>query len=262
MSAGSDRHGTAPTEFVVEEFETEVPEGAVEDLAAVVETAVRRLRSQVRSDERLEELLRAESGETVLTSADTVESGDPEPQTQRAVIEPLLSALGYESYTVEAGDLSSEYGMQADYAVSLGDVEGVDSERLLFEAEPLGKRLHQQRHGVGQVQDWLERRQFAADFGIATDGLRWVLLKYDPDTYGFDTLAEVDLQPVFRRMFETVTVGGSATEGGGANLQPPRSGSTTTRRRCWRRSSGRSATTTSSRSPAMPGPSSSGASGR
>lgn len=44
-----------------------------------------------------------------------------------------------------------------------------------------------------------------ADFGIATDGLRWVLVKYDRNTYSFDTLAEVDLQPVFLAAFENVT---------------------------------------------------------
>ncbi|MFC7029294.1 hypothetical protein ACFQH8_21210 [Halomicroarcula sp. GCM10025710] len=89
--------------------------------------------------------------------------------------------------------------------MSLRDYDGIDSERLLIEAEPLNKPLDQEPHGIGQVKDWLEKRHFAADFGIATDGVRWALLKYDADTYSYDTLAEVNLQPLYLAAFENLT---------------------------------------------------------
>lgn len=193
------------TEFVTEEFETEISDETTDKIASTIEDIVRELRSRIISDDQLEALLRSDPGGNVLTSVVTTEQEDPEPLTQRAVIEPLFVALGYPDLSVETGDFSPEYGQQADYSVSLRDFDEIDSNRLLIEAEPLNKPLDQEKHGLGQVRDWLEKDKFEADFGIATDGFRWVLVKYDRDTYSFDTIAEVDLQPVFLAAFENVT---------------------------------------------------------
>ncbi len=193
------------TEFVTEEFETDISDEATDQLAATIEDIVRNLRTRITSDDQLEALIRSNPGGAVLTSAAAAEQEDPEPLTQRLIIEPLFDALGYPELSVETGDFSPEYGRQADYAVSLREHEEIDSNRLLIEAEPLNKPLDQEKHGLGQVRDWLEKDKFEADFGIATDGIRWMLVKYDRDTYSFDTLAEVDLQPVFIAAFENVT---------------------------------------------------------
>ena len=53
---------TTATEFVTEEFETEVSEERVEALLGTIEDGVRRLRDEIVSDDRLEELLRSGSG--------------------------------------------------------------------------------------------------------------------------------------------------------------------------------------------------------
>ena len=196
---------TFDTEFVSEAFETEIDAETVEELGVTVEGIVRELRERVSSDDRLEAILESAPGEDVLTSAATVEQEDPEPVTRRAAIEPLFEGLGYPDLSVEAGDFAPDRGQQADYSVSLRDIESIRSNRLLIEAEPLGKPLDGRRHGLGQVRDWLERDKFEADFGIATDGMRWVLAKYDRDTYRFDRLARVDLQPVFLAAFENLT---------------------------------------------------------
>ncbi|QCJ47241.1 Eco57I restriction-modification methylase domain-containing protein [Haloprofundus sp. MHR1] len=196
---------TTATEFVLEEFETGITGESVDGVATTIEDIVRELRVRINSDDKLEALLRSNPGGNVLTSAATTEQEDPEPLTQRVVIEPLFEALDYPELSVEAGDFSPEYGQQADYSVSLRDFDKVDSNRLLIEAEPLNKPLHQEKHGLGQVKGWLEKDKFEADFGIATDGIRWILVKYDRDTYRFDTLAEIDLQPVFLAAFENVT---------------------------------------------------------
>lgn len=200
--ANDDNDTTVATEFVTEAFETKLADGAVESLATIVENVVRELRTNVESDDRLEDLLR---GEDVLRGRDSIEQEDPEPLTKRLVIEPLFRELGYPDLSVEAGDFAEKRGQQADYSISLREVDSVESERLLVEAEPLNKKLDQERHGIGQVKDWLGKRQFDSDFGIATDGLRWVLLRYDPDTYSFDTLADVNLQPLFVAAFENLT---------------------------------------------------------
>lgn len=196
---------TVATEFLTEEFDTKITDETVDDLVGIIEDSVRDLRDRITSDDQLEALLRSDPGGTVLTSNAATEQEDPEPLTQRVVIEPLFEGLGYPNLSVETGDFSPEYGEQADYSVSLQEFKEIDSNRLLVEAEPLNKPLDQEKHGLGQVCSWLEKDKFEADFGIATDGIRWVLLKYDRDTYSFDTLAEVDLQPVFVAAFENVT---------------------------------------------------------
>ncbi|WP_128477132.1 Eco57I restriction-modification methylase domain-containing protein [Halorussus pelagicus] len=194
---------SVPTEFVTEAFDTEVSESQIESVATAVSDAVADLRESV-GDDRLEELLR--DGEaTTLMARDSAENEDPEPITKRTVIEPLFAALGYPDPAVEAGDRSDERGKQADYSFSLAEYDDVDSGRLLVEAEPMNKRLDQESHGLGQVKDWLDRKKFDANFGLATDGLRWVLVKYDRDTYSYDTLAEVNLQRTFVKAFENQT---------------------------------------------------------
>ncbi len=91
--------------------------------------------------------------------------------------------------------------MVADYTVSLRNHSNIDSTRLLIEAEPVNKNLHSREHGAGQVKDWLGRREFESDFGIATDGLRWMLIRYDPDSYTHNVIEEIDLQPLFLELF-------------------------------------------------------------
>ncbi|QCC60235.1 hypothetical protein NP511_17915 [Natrinema thermotolerans] len=199
------------TEFDISEFETEV---TAEDRDRVIEAiaeSISRLRDQI-EDDILESMLRADPGTYQLRSDFTQDQLDPEPLTKNRVIEPLLETLGYDDYGYEAGDFSSERGEQADYAVSLRDIDTVDSTRLLIEAEPTNKPLENRGHGVDQVKSWLSQREFESDFGFATDGLRWIFIRYDPDTYTHSYIEEIDLSSVFLSLFEN-----EATE-----RQPPK----------------------------------------
>ncbi|QCC49766.1 Eco57I restriction-modification methylase domain-containing protein [Halapricum salinum] len=191
---------TTATEFVEQEFETAVPETAENELIEAIDDTVRDLREQI-DDGTLENLLRAGAGSYVLKSGMTRDGLQPESFTQQAVIEPLLDALGYE-YATEAGGLSGGRTMVADYTVSLRDHGNIGSTRLLVEAEPINKDLDSREHGIGQVRDWLSQREFESDFGFATDGLRWVFVRYDPDSYTHNVIEEVDLQPVFLALYE------------------------------------------------------------
>lgn len=193
------------TEFATQQFETELPAGAIDRLAAAVEGVVSVLRSQVVSDDRVEMLLRGSPGTEVFREEHTKERADPEPITRDSIVQPFLTELGYEDIAPEAGDFSSRRGKKADYSIPLVAEQSIDSNRLLIEVEPLNKRLDQTNHGLGQVKDWLELDKFEADFGIATDGLRWILIKYDRDTYSFDVIQEINLQPVFIASFENQT---------------------------------------------------------
>ena len=198
---------TSQTEFDISEFETEVTNEDREAIINATSDAISRLRDQI-SDDTLESMLRAEAGSYQLRENFTKDSLDPEPLTQGVIIEPFLDALGHQNYGWEAGDLSDQRGEQADYAVSLRDIEDVDSTRLLIEAEPINKSLTDSRgHGVDQVESWLSQREFESDFGFATDGIQWIFIRYDPDSYSHNTIDHVNLQPVFLTLFENATTG-------------------------------------------------------
>ncbi|PHQ39905.1 hypothetical protein DJ69_03695 [Halorubrum persicum] len=191
---------SVPTEFVADAFETTVADDEADRLIKTIDAAVSNLRDQI-EDEKLEKMLRAGAGSYQLKSGMTRDGLQPESFTQDAVINPLLDALGHE-YSTEAGGLSGGQTQVADYTISLRDHPEIDSTRLLIEAEPINKDLDSRKHGVGQVRDWLSQREFESDFGFATDGLRWVFVRYDPDSYTLNVIEEVDLQPVFLALFE------------------------------------------------------------
>jgi type I restriction-modification system DNA methylase subunit len=196
----SSSSSSVPTEFVAQAFETEVSEKEEAELIEIINESVSRLRQQI-DDETLESILRSDSGSYQLKSGMTKDGLQPEAFTQEAVINPILDGLGYE-YATEAGGLSGGQTQVADYTVSLRNHSQIDSTRLLIEAEPINKDLDSRKHGVSQVRDWLSQREFESDFGFATDGIRWVFVRYDPDSYTLNVIEEVDLQPVFLALFE------------------------------------------------------------
>jgi len=200
MSAGPQ------TEFDFEEFSTSVSREEEDAVIEAIAQSVRRLREQI-DDKYLDEIFGRGRGEYTLRTDFTQDRLDPEPTTQDRVIEPLLDTLGYEGYGYEAGDFSDIRGEQADYSVSLRDIPNIDSTRLLIEAEPLKKQLENRGHGVDQVKSWLSQREFQSDYGFATDGLRWVFVRYDADSYTHNIIADVDIQPVFKRLYENEAAG-------------------------------------------------------
>ena len=151
------------TAFDVAEFETAVTDADEARLIETIADGIGRLRDQI-DDDTLDEVFRAQPGRYTMRSDFTRDRLDPEPLTQNRVIEPLLDALGYDDYGSEAGDFSAERGEQADYAIPLRDIEGVDSSRLLIEAEPTNKQLENRGHGLDQVESWLSQREFESDF--------------------------------------------------------------------------------------------------
>ena len=191
---------TSATEFVEQAFETTVDDQSREHILQVVDDAISNLRTQI-DDDTVERMLRNGAGSYVLAASMTRDGLQPESFTQDAVIEPLLQELGYE-YNTEAGGLSGGRTEVSDYTISLRDYNNIDSTRLLIEAEPINKALDSRKHGAGQVKSWLSQREFESNFGFATDGLRWMFIRYDPDSYTHNVIEEVDLQPVFIALFE------------------------------------------------------------
>lgn len=192
-------------EFDFSAFDTEVTREDEDRIIEAIAGSIDRLRDQIEDDDILDGTFSRGRGEYVLKSKYSKDQLDPEPLTKSRVIEPLLDALGYDDYGYEAGSFAAERGEQADYAISLRDIESVDSSRLLIEAEPLKKRLKNRGHGLDQVKSWLSQREFESDFGFATDGLRWIFVRYDPDSYTHNIIEDVDLSPVFLTLFDNAT---------------------------------------------------------
>lgn len=191
------------TEFVSHEFETTVTEGDINDFLSVLNESIGRLRTQI-DDSTLESILRAEAGSYKLRETMTRDNLQPEPFTQDALVEPLFDVLGYDT-NPEASTLSSDRGERADYTVSLRDYDNIDTTRLLIETEPINKSLDSRGHGVNQVESWLSQREFESDYGFATDGLRWIFIRYDPDAYTHNRIESVDLSDIVLELFENAT---------------------------------------------------------
>lgn len=191
-------------EFDFSEFETDVTEADEDQIIETIAESIERLRDQI-DDDILDEMFRSDPGSYTMRADFTRDQLDPEPLTKNRVIEPFLDTLGYDDYGYEAGGFSEERGEQADYAVSLRDITSVDSSRLLIEAEPINKILEDRGHGLDQVKSWLSQREFESDFGFATDGVRWIFVRYDPDSYTHNIIEQVDLRSVFLTLFENAT---------------------------------------------------------
>ena len=210
VPAQSVPDGYSQTRFVTEEIDTTVDPATRTRVREALTDAVAGFRDALADEQTAARLL---TGDDTLREADTAHKEDPEPLTKRAFLDPLFEALGYDDLAVEVGDRSDSYGKKADYAASFDPFEEIDSGRLLIEAEPVNKRLRQDRHGLGQVEDWLSYRPFDATFGVATNGLQWTLVTYDADSYTLDTLADVDLHPVVQSVFDDQTGRNTAPSG-------------------------------------------------
>jgi type I restriction-modification system DNA methylase subunit len=200
------------TEFDFDDFDTDVSRKDEDAIIEAIAESIGRMRDQI-DDDDLDGILRSTPAPYTFKSKYTTDQLDPEPFTKARVIEPLLETLGYDDYGYEAGDFSDTRGKQADYAISLRDVTSVDSSRLLIEAEPLNKPLEDRGHGLDQVKSWLSQREFESDYGFATDGIRWIFVRYDADSYTHNVISDVNLRPVFQRLHQNAsTTNDPATE--------------------------------------------------
>lgn len=188
------------TEFVSEAFDTHVSDNAIDSLLSRIDSCVGELRARITNDDTVENLLRPDGSQYLLRSGMSVDNQDPEPLTQETIIQPILSELGYSELRTEVSGSSTGRDMVADYSFRISN-KRIDSDQLLIEAEPLNKKLEGRGHGVDQVENWLSQREFESDYGFATDGLRWVFIRYDADSYAHNRIEDIDLGGVFLKLF-------------------------------------------------------------
>ena len=129
-------------------------------------------------------------------SSDLKDEQEPEEFAKRQLIEPLIEVLGYE--IVSETILPSPGGKKKpDYII-----RPKKQEKPIFyvEAESFNTDLYSDGRGLSQVRNWLLSRASKTDYGIATDGFQWILLKFDAASAQSKEFFKVDLRPIFLKI--------------------------------------------------------------
>lgn len=128
-----------------------------------------------------------------LISEDIKLQQKPESFTKDNIIKPLLLALGYsdDNFAKETKQKLSKHDRWADYTLIIGN------DYVLVEAEPMKKSLRMDESGLGQVQEWIESKRTNTDYGVATNGLEWIMVKFDRNSLRLRELKSINLQPIF-----------------------------------------------------------------
>lgn len=197
------------TEFNLESIQTTATDTELNSLATELQSITESVRDRIVSDTRLKNLLQ---NSDTLSSDDDVKKQKPEELIKNLIIEALLDNLGYPYAPQELNTPAEDENRWVDYSVSLDSYPNIDSTRLLIEAEPVNKNLDQTKHGIGQVRSWLHHEPFESDLGIATDGIKWVLLKKDTDTHTINEVETCDFTDVFLALFDDISTGKSPVE--------------------------------------------------
>ena len=134
---------------------------------------------------------------SAFASQDLKDEQAPEEFTKRCVIEPLIRFLGFE-IVAETVLASPEGRREPDYKIR---PEKKKEPMFYVEAEPINIDLYSKGHGKSQVDNWLLSRVSETDYGIATDGLKWIIFKFDTASAKSKVLdLKIDFRPFFLKM--------------------------------------------------------------
>ena len=167
----------------------------IEELDNKLREVYQDIRGQFRSVATFQEVL-INSGN--YQSRDLVERQEPEEFAKRKLIEPLIRFFGYEIIAETPINAPSGGTRTPDYTIR---PQGQNEPKFLIEAEPLNIDLRSAGHGVSQVEFWISLRSSGTNppYGIATNGLDWILLKYDTVSNRSIEVFQVNLRPIFIR---------------------------------------------------------------
>lgn len=124
----------------------------------------------------------------------------PEEMVKQFIVEPLIKYLGFSEMSRE-GKLASPFGNRyPDYVIS-----GPESDDIILyvEVEPVNSDLLAANKGIGQVSQWLISRAARSEYGIGTDGLLWILAKFDSSLNKTREFLRIDLRPYFAHLINT-----------------------------------------------------------
>lgn len=156
------------------------------NLLDTIRNISRKFRQQMKGKESLKALI---IHSKQLDSKDLVVPQKPVIFTITEMVNPLLESLGYEKSDVTGAYQEINTEKWADFTLV------VEDKKILVKVEPLNKDLEKKSCGIDQTKKLLQTRE--TDYGMITNGYRWILMKYDRNSHKSRNLVEVDLQPVF-----------------------------------------------------------------
>ena len=179
------------TQMKFSEYNRTVKKGKLEELQKVCEEIFSNLKILIKNKKDLHNLILDDT--RILKSDDISLSQKPEDFTKERIIQPILKVLEYEKLDIgrESKQQLDESKRWADYTLT------IENDSVLVEAEPLNKDLRVKKSGVDQVREWILSKKTPTDFGIATDGFLWIMIKFDRNALKMRELKTINLRPIF-----------------------------------------------------------------
>lgn len=165
-------------------------EEEIKDAKTYLERLFYDLKNKFQSSSELDDVI---IGNASYNSDNLLTAQKPEELAKETLIQPILRYLGY-SWKSET-KLRSPFGTRwPDYTIVSTD----DDKTVLYvEAEAINTQLYSETKGRGQIFQWLLSKAAITEYGIATDGLTWILVKFDESTNQLKDVLKVDLRPYF-----------------------------------------------------------------
>lgn len=126
-----------------------------------------------------------------------VDGQKPEEMVKQFIVEPLFQYLGFSQISRESKLVSPFGNRYPDYVIRGPESDDV---MLYVEVEPLNANLFLQNKGISQVSQWLISRAAKSEYGVGTDGLQWILAKFDSSINKTREVLRVDLRPYFNNL--------------------------------------------------------------
>ncbi len=164
----------------------------INDLRIILKRTFESLKAKFKNLRDFEDVIL--NGRTCRTDQ-IIEMQTPEELVRQTIVEPVLEYLGF--LFVRETRVSTPDGFRfPDYTVKA--IKGGLS--LLLEVEPINGDMFSKDNGIDQVRQWLVSRFAGTDIGMATDGLRWILVKIDDVSGQLQTLKDIDIKPVIKSL--------------------------------------------------------------
>ena len=169
--------------------EKSIPKELLSNFQSLLKEIIKTLEEDLENKTLIDNLL---LNEVTLKSDHLKNKESPENYTRTKIIDKILRFLGYSEKEIHRATNipTGQTRREADYKII------IDAIPILVEAEPLNKNLTDHNTGINQVKEWLENKR-SGDYGFATNGIKWILIKFNKNTKGFSTLEETDLTSLY-----------------------------------------------------------------
>ena len=126
----------------------------------------------------------------------------PESFTRENIVEEFLDFLGYGKSNRASESQLAIFGRRyPDYKLIVNN-----DFHVLVEAEPLNTDLTKPNSGINQVIEWITHKACTTNYGIATDGFKWVLVEFSLELMKHRIIKKIDLSSFFAEKFGVKTL--------------------------------------------------------